>query len=214
MKKEIWLERWEKGQTGFHNDKVNPLLIKHFNALDLPLASRIFVPLCGKTHDIGWFLSKGYCIVGVELSEKAVKQLFEDLGEEPYIMVEGEHTHYHAENIDIFVGDFFSLTSELIGNIDAIYDRAAIVALPTDMRKEYTQHMLTFAQDVPQLMTTVVYDQSLMDNSPFSVDKNELEKLYGDHYTITQLDEIKVDGGLKQVKDIQEYVWLLTEAPH
>ena len=214
MKKEIWLERWEKGQTGFHNDEVNPLFTKHFQELELPLSSRIFVPLCGKTLDIGWLLSKGFCVVGVELSEIAVKELFQELGEEPYIIQEGEHKHYHAENIDIYVGDFFALTPAMVGNVDAIYDRAAIVALPKEMREDYTKHMLTLAKDTPQLMTTVVYDQSLMNNSPFSVDKNELERLYGDHYTITQLDEMIVEGGLKQVKDITEYVWLLKEASH
>lgn len=212
MEKHIWLERWEKGLTGFHNDEVNPLFTKHFKELELPLSSRIFVPLCGKTLDIGWLLSKGFSVVGVELSEMAVKKLFEALGEEPYIMQEGEHLHYHAENIDIFVGDFFTLTPQMIGNIDAVYDRAAIVALPEDMRIDYTVHMLKLAGNTPQLMTTVVYDQSLMNNSPFSVDKEELERHYGKHYTITQLDMMKVEGGLKQVKDVTEYVWLLSDA--
>jgi len=214
MKKEIWLERWEKGQTGFHNHEVNPLLVKHFDELELPLASRIFVPLCGKTLDISWLLSKGYCVVGVELSESAVKELFEELGEEPYIMTEGEHIHYHAENIDIFVGDFFTLTPQIIDHVDAIYDRAAIVALPSEMRDDYTKQILSLTQNVPLLMTTVVYDQSLMNNSPFSVDREELERHYGDHYTITQLDKINVKGGLKQLKDIVEYVWLLKETSH
>jgi len=214
MKKEIWLERWEKGQTGFHNHEVNPLLVKHFDELELPLASRIFVPLCGKTLDISWLLSKGYCVVGVELSESAVKELFEELGEEPYIMTEGEHIHYHAENIDIFVGDFFTLTPQIIDHVDAIYDRAAIVALPSEMRDDYTKQILSLTQNVPLLMTTVVYDQSLMNNSPFSVDREELERHYGHHYTITQLDKINVKGGLKQLKDIVEYVWLLKETSH
>jgi thiopurine S-methyltransferase len=212
MHKSIWLERWEKGLTGFHNDEVNPFFTKHFKELELPLSSRIFVPLCGKTLDIGWLLSKGFSVVGVELSEMAVKELFEALGEEPYIIQEGEHLHYHAENIDIFVGDFFTLTPQMIGNIDAVYDRAAIVALPEDMRIDYTGHMLNLAGNTPQLMTTVVYDQSLMNNSPFSVDKEELERHYGKHYTITQLDMMKVEGGLKQVKDVTEYVWLLSDA--
>lgn len=212
MDKQIWLERWEKGQTGFHINEVNPLLIKYFNELELPLASRIFVPLCGKTDDIGWLLSKGYSVVGVELSEIAVKDLFEDLGEKPYIMQEGELIQYSSDNLDIFVGDIFALTPQIMGNVDATYDRAAIVALPEEMRIDYSKHILALTQDTPQLMTTVVYDQNLMNNSPFSVDKEELERHYGDHYTITQLDEINVEGGLKQVKDVVEYVWLLKEA--
>lgn len=211
MEKHIWLERWEKGQTGFHNDEVNPLFTQHFKELELPLASRVFVPLCGKTLDIGWLLSKGFSVVGVELSEMAVKALFKELGEEPYVMQDGEHKHYHVENIDIFVGDFFTLTSEMLGNIDAVYDRAAIVALPKEMRVAYTKHMLTLSKGLPQLMTTVVYDQSLMNNSPFSVDREELEAHYGEHYNIKQLEMIQVEGGLKQVKDVTEYVWLLSD---
>jgi len=214
MDKKIWLDRWENGQTGFHIDEVNPLLIKHIKKLELPLASRIFVPLCGKTNDIGWLLSQGYCVVGVELSEIAVIKLFEELGEKPYIMQEGELIQYSSENLDIFVGDIFALTPQILGNIDAVYDRAAIVALPEEMRMDYSKHMLSLAQDIPQLMTTVVYDQNLMNNSPFSVDREELEKHYGEHYTITQLDKIQVEGGLKQVKDVVEYVWLLEEASH
>ena len=211
MDKKIWLERWENGLTGFHVDEVNPLLIKHIKKLELPLASRIFVPLCGKTHDIGWLLSQGYCVVGIELSEIAVIKLFEELDEEPYIMQEGELIHYSAENLDIFVGDIFALTPQILENVDAVYDRAAIVALPEAMRIDYVKHMLTLIQDAPQLMTTVVYDQNLMNNSPFSVNKDELERHYGDTYTITQLDKINVEGGLKQVKDVVEYVWLLNE---
>lgn len=210
MQKEVWLERWEKGLTGFHNSEVNPLLVKHFDALELPLASRVFVPLCGKTLDIGWLLSKGYCVVGVELSETAVQELFRELGEEPYVMVEGEHSHYAAENIDIFVGDFFTLTPEMVENVDAVYDRAAIVALPQQMRNDYSKHILSLTNKAPQLMTTVVYDQNLMNNSPFSVNKEELEAHYGDFYTITPLEKIQVEGGLKDVKDVVEYVWLLS----
>ena len=202
MEKHIWLERWENGQIGFHIDEVNPLLVEHFKELELPLASRIFVPLCGKTHDIDWLLSKGFCVVGVELSEIAVKELFEQLGEKPYTMQEGELIHYSADNLDIFVGDIFALTSEVLGNVDAVYDRAAIVALPEEMRMNYSKHILSLAPDTPQLMTTVVYDQSLMNNSPFSVDGEELERLYGEHYTIKKLDEMHVEGGLKQVKDV------------
>lgn len=209
MEKHIWLDRWENKQIGFHENEINPLLIKYFKELELPLSSRIFVPLCGKTLDIGWLLSKGFCVVGVELSEIAVKELFEGLGEEPYISQTDEHIHYSAENIDIYVGDFFALSKEIIGNVDAVYDRAAIVALPEKMRVDYASKMLELTEGIPHLMTTVIYDQSLMDNSPFSVCSEELKKHYGTEYRITLFEEMKVEGGIKQVKDITECVWLL-----
>ena len=77
MEKNFWLDRWENKEIGFHQNKANPLLTKNFEKLSLKDESRIFIPLCGKTLDIGWFLSKGYKVAGCELSEIAIKELFE-----------------------------------------------------------------------------------------------------------------------------------------
>lgn len=60
---------------------------------------------------------------------------------EPQITQEGEIKHYSAENIDMFTGDIFELSSEMLGPVDAIYDRAALVALPKEMRKRYAGHL-------------------------------------------------------------------------
>lgn len=37
--------------------------------------------------------------------------------------------------------DFFSLEQAQLGDIRAMYDRAALVALPEDLRKRYVQHL-------------------------------------------------------------------------
>ncbi|MEA1880748.1 MAG: thiopurine S-methyltransferase [Campylobacterota bacterium] len=209
MEKHVWLKRWENKETGFHESSVNPLLLKHFHALELPLASRIFVPLCGKSLDIGWFLSKGYCVVGVEFSEEAVKALFKELGEEPYIVNDGNLTHYSAENIDIYVGDFFDLTLELVGNIDAVYDRASIVALPAEIRPKYAKHILELTKHASQLLVSIEYDQSLSNRTPFNVDGDELHTYYASHYTLTKLDSIEIAGGFKGKVPAHDTVWLL-----
>lgn len=49
----------------------------------------VFVPLCGKSLDIGYLASLGYRVVGVELSELAVEQLFRSLGITPQVTREG-----------------------------------------------------------------------------------------------------------------------------
>ncbi|MEL6402560.1 MAG: hypothetical protein AAFR26_26305 [Cyanobacteria bacterium J06626_4] len=59
----------------------------------------------------------------------------------PQILEVGEVKHYSAENIDIFVGDIFQVSSEMLGSVDAIYDRAALVALPADVRDRDTAHL-------------------------------------------------------------------------
>ena len=110
MDASFWKDRWERGEIAFHEKQANQFLVKYFNKLSLAKGSRVFVPLCGKTLDIAWLLSQGFRVAGAELSEIAVKQLFEGLGVEPKIAELGSVQRYRAQNIDIFLGDLFQVT--------------------------------------------------------------------------------------------------------
>lgn len=169
----------------------------------------MFVPLCGKTLDIGWLLSKGYKVVGAELSETAIDQLFSELGVEPTKKNVDGFVHYKERDIDIFVGDIFQLTANLLGPVDAVYDRAALVALPDEMRNRYTSHVPEITGDAPQLLLTFEYDQSVMKGPPFSVSDEEVLRQYKDQYELTRIGTSDVDGGLKGVCPAEEHVWLL-----
>src|SRR5690606_14666706 len=125
-----------------------------FKELSIAKGSRVFVPLCGKTLDIAWLLSNGYQIAGAELSELAIHQLFAALGIEPKITELGEVKHYSATDIDIFVGDIFNLIGDVLGSVDAVFDRAALVALPDDMRIRYAKHITDITGNAPQLLIT------------------------------------------------------------
>ena len=91
-----------------------------FDELSLAKGSRLFLPLCGKTPDIGWLLSRGYRVAGAELSAVAIEQLFAELGVTSKITTVGSLDHYRAPQLDIFVGDIFTVTPELLGPVDAI----------------------------------------------------------------------------------------------
>jgi thiopurine S-methyltransferase len=205
----FWHQRWETNTIGFHESKVNPLLVAYFNALSLAKGSRVFVPLCGKTLDIAWLLSNGYQVAGAELSELAIKQLFEELGVEPKISDVGEVKHYSAVDIDIFVGDIFNLTRGMLGSVDAIFDRAALVALPENIRLRYAKHLLDIADNAPQLLITYEYDQKLTEGPPFSVRDEEVSRHYQDRYEISLLVSLDVAGGLRRKYPAKENVWLL-----
>lgn len=210
MEAGFWHQKWKSNQLGFHNAEVNPLLVKHFNALALAENSRVFVPLCGKTLDIHWLLLQGFRIVGSELSELAVTQLFDELGIAPTVKPMGQLNHYSAENIDIFVGDIFALTSLQLGPVDAIYDRAALVALPQQVRGNYSQQLITLAPSAQQLVICYHYDQSLISGPPFSISDQELASHYQGHYTLTLLDKVSVEGGFKGKYPAIETVWRLS----
>jgi thiopurine S-methyltransferase len=209
MDPQFWHQRWETNQIGFHGSKPNPQLVAHFDALSLAQDSRVFVPLCGKTLDIGWLLANGYRIAGAELSELAITQLFAELGIEPQVTELGAHKRYSAPDIDIFVGDIFDLSGETLGAVDAIYDRAALVALPENMRGRYTKHLTAMTKRAPQLLITFDYDQSLMQGPPFAVSDEEVSRHYTGVYEIAHLATAEVTSGRLENFAAKENVWLL-----
>ncbi|WP_346836485.1 thiopurine S-methyltransferase [Microbulbifer sp. SAOS-129_SWC] len=209
MDPEFWHQRWKNNQIGFHEPQANPSLVDNINALALVKNQRIFLPLCGKTLDIGWLLSQGYRVAGAELSALAIEQLFDELGVEPRVTKVGQLQHYQAEGLDIFGGDLFALTKETLGAVDAVYDRAALVALPEPMRVRYAQHLMAITAKAPQLLITFVYDQTVMPGPPFAVSDAEVTSHYAADYTLQQLQSKEVAGGLKGKCPAEEHVWLL-----
>jgi thiopurine S-methyltransferase len=192
MDANFWQQKWRRGEIGFHESAVNPFLVAHLDKLRLPQGSRLLLPLCGKTLDIGWLLARGQRVVGVELSQLAVDALFAELGVVPRITDLGALKHYQARHLDIFNGDVFALDAARVGVVDGVYDRAALVALPADVRQRYAAHMRTLSLTAPQLLVTYEYDQSLRSGPPFSVDAEEVERLYGDAYELAVLQRKEV----------------------
>jgi thiopurine S-methyltransferase len=212
MEANFWHQKWERGEIGFHESETNPLLIRHFDKLKLQAGGRVFLPLCGKTRDIAWLLAGGYRVVGAELSPLAIEQLFDDLGVEPKIANVGKLVHYSASGIDIFVGDIFTVSAEALGSVNAIYDRAALVALPAGVREQYTSHLIQITDAAPQLLITLEYDQRLLDGPPFSVEEGEVSGHYSAVYQPQRVESNAVAGGLKGKVAATETAWVLRKA--
>lgn len=209
MDANFWHAKWERNEIGFHGSEAHPLLREHFDALALAPGSRIFLPLCGKTLDIHWLLAQGHRVVGAELSPLAVQQLFAELGVEPTVSRVGALDRYAVEDLDIYVGDIFDLTAEILGPVDAVYDRAALVALPHTMRPRYTAHLTAITREAPQLLICFEYDQSQHAGPPFSIDSDEVRQHYAGRFRATRLAQVDVAGGLKGKCPATESVWLL-----
>ncbi len=208
MEPDFWHARWESNQIGFHEGETNEMLLAHHGVLGLTPGSRVFLPLCGKTRDIAWFLSRGYRVVGAELSRLAVEHLFAELGVQPEIARVGGLERFSAAGIDVIVGDIFALTGEMLGPVDGIYDRAALVALPKEMRTRYAPHLHGISGGARQLLICFEYDQSLKSGPPFSVDGAEVSRLYGGLYGITLVATGDLRGGVRGTQAV-ERVWAL-----
>ncbi|MEP3199994.1 MAG: thiopurine S-methyltransferase [Lentilitoribacter sp.] len=211
MEADFWHKKWQLNEIGFHKTHANPLLVKYIDQLELDEGDRIFLPLCGKTLDIDWLLQQDFQVVGVELSELAIQQLFEQLELKPQIAEIGSLKRYSTKNIDVFVGDIFEIHRKLIGHIDAIFDRAALVALPSEMRIQYAKHLIDITNNAPQILITFEYDPTGVSGPPHAIAQEEIASHYGDFYQIKTLEQFDLPGGIKGKPEAIEHVWLLSK---
>ena len=134
MQPDFWHQRWADNQIGFHQSAPTTLLLKHWPSLGVPAGATVFVPLCGKSLDMAWLASQGHRVLGVELSQLAIEQFFAENGLTPEIHESRYGTHYRAGGIEIIQGDAFGLDREILADCAAVFDRAAMIALPFTIR--------------------------------------------------------------------------------
>lgn len=206
-----WHTKWAQGDINFHQADFNTLMTKNFQALGLQVGAHVFVPLCGKTRDIAWLLQQGYRVTGVELNEDAVIALFHDLGLHPDVSQDGSLLRYATVDLVVFVGDIFAVSRLTLGPVHAVYDRAALVALPDTLRADYAAHISRITDGAMQFILTFTYDQSQMNGPPFSVTNEMLADLYGATYQREVLERVTLPGkGLKGRVPATETAWALT----
>lgn len=182
MDAEFWLQRWREGRTNFHQARVTPPLEKFWRLLELPPGSRVLVPLAGKTLDMLWLARQGLRVLGVELSPLAVEQFFAENGLQPVVRDSAQGRHYTAGDIELICGDIFDLDDATLAGCTGVYDRAALVALPADMRARYVDRVYgRLPGGYRGLLVSLDYPQDQMAGPPFSVDDDEVRRLYADH---------------------------------
>ena len=185
MDPDFWHERWETSRIGFHMDAVNPWLVRYWPTLGVNRGGRVFVPLCGKSLDLLWLLEQGYRVTGVEISRIAVEAFFSENRLEPLTEPAGRFTRWRCDGLDVLCGDFFDLDKSLLGTLDAVYDRAALIAMPPAMRPRYAAHLAGLTDRKTRgLLITLEYKQLEMAGPPFSVSADEVNRLFSDNYSI------------------------------
>jgi len=138
---QLWLQCWREQRTDFHQSEVNPLLSRFWPSLKLVHGSRVFVPLCGKSLDMIWLAQQGHEVLGVELSPVAVEDFFRENGLSPVKRQAGQFTLWSHGKLGILCGDYFALNAGDIGIFDTVYDRAALTALPENVRGQYVAQL-------------------------------------------------------------------------
>lgn len=181
MKPKFWHNRWKNQQIGFHQADFNSHLVNYWKYLELPKNSTVFVPLCGKSLDLLWLSDQEFNVIGCELVQSAVEGFFTENHLEYQVISDDNAINLYQTSdgkIKIYQGDFFKLTSKELGNIDAIYDRASLIAFPPEMRITYTDHLKQHISDFKMLLITLEYNDGELQGPPFSVKTEEVKSLY------------------------------------
>ena len=191
MEPAFWLERWQTRQIGFHQSSIHPFLERWWPSLGVPADSRVYVPLCGKSLDMVWLALRGHRVVGTEMIGLAVQEFFGEQAASTSICPHGPFVRHAAGSYEILEGDALALTPELLGSVQAAYDRAALVALPPAMRVPYAE---SFARLLPGgtrvLLIAFEYPQQMKSGPPFSVEPHEIDALYGRSFRVHELERV------------------------
>lgn len=215
MNKEYWQQKWQIKDIGFNQLQPNKLMQRYFSLLKLTPGCRVFVPLCGQSIDMLWLAGQGYQVIGIEFSQVACDAFFKENKISVKTTKINDLVLYDSDEFSIFCGDFFKLDRAILGNIDAVYDRAALVALPKEARKSYAEHLIELMTPATAMfLITTMYNQNEMEGPPFSVNEDEVAALFSAHFDINQLynkafevpDHLQIRGLLQAT----EHAYFLT----
>lgn len=219
MDHDFWLGRWQNGEIGFHQPKVQPALKAHWPRLTLQHSATVLVPLCGKSVDMTWLAEQGHRVIGSELSERAIDAFFSEQGLKPRSRTESAFVVKSAGSIEVWCGDFFALDAKGLPTIDAVYDRAALVAMPPELQPRYAQKIAELTPPGGQvLLLGLDYNPSEMSGPPFSIPEARVRELFGKHFAVAVVD--KRDGLTKSehlakrgITRLEEATYLMTRHP-
>ena len=150
-----WAKRWEEKRTGWHMDKVNPVLIENIdrltaietNGTSTNKSRKILVPLCGQTHDLLYLLSLGHQVFGIEGVVECITALAESDGFEFIFNPEDSIYHTKYGMLKIYVGDILECPIEKWGPFDCVWDRASLIAIEYPLRNAYVDVMKRSVED-------------------------------------------------------------------
>lgn len=165
-----------------------PLLLEYWPDMAPVAGTTVFVPLAGKSLDMAWLVAQGHRVLGVELSPLAVAQYFAEQGVTPQVNDTRHGRHYRAGGVELICGDAFALNAAVLADCSAVYDRAALIALPPPLRRRY---VLELQARLPAgcrgLLITLEYPQHEKQGPPFSVPEAEVRALYARDWEVHTL---------------------------
>ena len=172
-----WKARWLNDITEFNQKDPNPFLTHNIASLNLKANAAILVPLCGKSIDMLWLSQQKFNIIGIEISEIACKAFFHDNNlSYQKTFIDGSIC-FSGDRITLVCNDIFQASMNIISGIDAVYDCAALSALPIQIQKKYAIWITNLVKPNSMLIQTISYDQQQMSPPPYSIELDAITQL-------------------------------------
>lgn len=186
--------------TGWHKESVHPMLRKYGGRFNFSLNDnengqqqqmKVLVPLCGKTVDMH-FLAKQDSVSQVFGVDGVIKALTEFSDENPELEIKavneltktGSYQQLVGNSISLLKGDFFALNEDdSDGKVDAVWDRASMVAIKPTLRKFYVETIGRVVKPGGSILLVtfdrrVGTDEAKSAGPPFSINEEEVRNLY------------------------------------
>ena len=183
----FWEHRWATEQIGWHRAVHNDMMVEHWPAIGAPEGCEVLVPLCGKSLDMHWLAEQGHSVVGLELVEQGVKAFFDEAGLSPDRTEQDDHVRYSSGPFTLLQGDALGLAPGTV-QAEAWYDRAAMIALPDDMRTAYVEQLRQQTKPgAVGLLITFAYPQKEMSGPPFALLDEDVHRHFAEGFEVEHL---------------------------
>ena len=162
------------------------MMVEHWSAIGAPEGCEVLVPLCGKTLDMHWLAEQGHGVVGLELVEQAVEAFFDEAGLPPTAPNRTTICATAAGRSPCSK----AMRSGLPGTVqaEAWYDRAAMIALPDEMRTAYVEQLRQQTKPgAVGLLITFAYPQEEMSGPPFALLDEDVHRHFADGFEVERL---------------------------
>jgi len=210
---QYWQARWATGQSQWHSDQPHKYLVKYLDELKGGQDKiRIFLPMCGKAGDLMWLYNQGHTVLGVEGVPFVVDQFFrESKLEHDKAPLENGINGWRYKSKDgrmtILACDFFQLTPNMLGPIDAVYDRGALEAInPTDRVNYVTVMKSLLGQEFRYVLNGYEYDDTIFQGPPRNLPRDEVLTLFKEFCDVDILEEADAD---KASSDRFQLEWMV-----
>ena len=163
----------------------------------------ILVSLCGNTPDLEFLARQGHDVTGIDVSEKAVKEIFDNSVEGPIpytVVTKGDFKVFSAtdgKKITVYVGDFFNLAADQVGPFDAVWDAHGIISIPEKAMQPYANKLKELLKPGGvMLFSTVSFDVNELTKgpAPCPISTAELRNFFPGEFEIELLEDPDFDA--------------------